>query len=510
MRPKALSFGEAFLEQIGSKNHSRFYGKRKMLWFNAPRPTQWLREMVDHLERLGACCFWYALLGVTRDKAAFELAVDIGIRLSGEGLSAGITYNRAVWLLAQSGCNSTVYQVDVTVASELSLIQRSKQPGRDPPHGVVLVPVNDEFEAEPHWLPTMRFRNYPIQIPPALARIINPGVVLAANVDDIQPNVDPFVGPMHVNGLAEEFVNYQGTFLDPPEEDELFPGLFEQHQETDAQPGPSGLDGLALLKGASRIVGVIPPIFPLSNRLNPLAPVFHRISEVGVPLLDAGDMTIVEGFPTAVQRGLSRLTGEGIMAWQLRPSVIANMHVSSRHFVYVCMSPPTLLDPKVMESGDLNPDFVGRLVTETGAFVLVDPFEVSLPSTSSYTTLRVFRLSRSGITISGALFRAMPFHLEKVTGVTTTAWHVMLVRNRRECFPTQRAFVRAQFSVLAMAAPEELRPLIVDQRNEALSLIAEGKLADDFDPVRLVLALHEQLHGMRRLMSVSGRAHHSA
>jgi len=515
VRTSARAVNETlFVNKTGILSHSQFYGERKMLWFNEPPIKDWVWAAVADLERLGACCFWYALLGVTRDQAAFELAVNEGLMQTDAGLSEGVTYAQAVYIINQARMRITVYQVDVTVASELCLIRRSQPAGREDPRGVVLVPVNDQFERCAHWLPTVRFRRVPISVPPAMALLINPMIGLNADVEDLQPVIEPFIGPQHINGLAEEFVNYQDSRL--PLEDEG-PGfdlnIFEapEYPDVGAVQSQPVQDGLSLLRKVSRIVGVIPPTFPLAHRMSPLAAVFHRIPEAGIPSLDAGDMMIVEGFPTAMQRGLTRMMGEGMMAWQLRPSVLADMHVSSRHLVYVCLSPPSLIDPKFLESGDYNPDFVGRLVTETGTFVLVDPFDVPFSGhQSSYTTLRVFRLTRAGVTISGAVFRAMPFHLEKVISVTTTALHVVLVRNKRECFPTQRAFVRAQFSVLAMAAPEELRPLITDQRNEALSLIAEGKLADDFDPVRLVLALHEQLQGMRRLMAVSGRAFHSA
>lgn len=381
---------------------------------------------------------------------------------------------------------------------------------------IVLAPNDDLGRQRPCWCPAIAVRLGGVQEP--LAR------------DQVPWMPDPVVDrPINMEEAPwEAFLADLANFLDPQWEQEEPP--LQPEDPHDAEPledlaamleeGPEHVyqhvqhpmegryrvnraligraDFVHPLEGVYRVVGVYPPPYMRSSRyfMGP-AVTFHRIEDPTVPCLDAGELVVSQGFPTALDRAVARSTGKGGIAWELRPCVLANMQISSRHLVYVVdfvNAVPCAETLAILGSGDFNPATFGKITTCTGVFSLVDPVELIWSEMGLKYTF--FRLLRNAATLLGAVARAVPFHLEDVTGHTTRLLNVQYLPNR-EVFPDEATYLRTRFAIIAQYLPENLRGMFLEVRNSVMAMLqdpqkAQALQAMRFDPFEVARTIIEQ------------------
>ncbi len=514
--------------------YTRYFGQSKPLWFNQPGPIARRREILRHLEMHGATCFWKALAHVAPDCDALELllaerlrqddpfpAVDMASALQIVGLSdvhisvVGITaFN--VMARARQGITTFVRHPNLPVD------------GR-PGHGVALVFFDDEHNFAPHWCPCTSIRprfTVPRTVEDREAEIlaeINEGLPepLPAMADWLFADEEEDEEPeMWLDAQVDGYNVIIPEAPQPPPPEPLpewgrrGADIVPFHRfMNQANFGPAW-SGLVVnrhpLDGITGVVGVNPPPVPTIARNLVNAVTFYRIQEDGVPLQATGGMLVREGHPSACDRGIHRMQGAGGVAWQLRPSVLADAHISTRHVVYCKLGDPSLMDNRLMDSGDYDPQTFEALHTATGTFRLTHPEyverTVEAHGVAVVERFLFFHLNRVCASWTGALLRAVPYHLEKVTTVSTIGHGLSFRPLPETAFPTRKAWLRAQFSLLAQVSSDELKGLINDQRNQALEELERGNLGQNFDPYLLVAVLAERLVYSRQLMRTAGLA----
>jgi len=260
------------------------------------------------------------------------------------------------------------------------------------------------------------------------------------------------------------------------------------------------------LDGIPGVCGVFPPPLPPQwNRDLINSVTFYRVEEQGQPLVCPGDMLLYKGHPTAFQRASCRLMGKGGIAWELRPSVIANMHVSTRHLVYVRLGATHVINPALFDNGDYNPEYIDRLHTCTGTYLLSRPWEVRRQAPEGLAErFLFFSLQRRAATYAGAACRAVPFHLEQVTEISLRHHPSLNFDLPLTSFPSEHARLRAQFSLLLQHCPEEMKGVLQDQRNLAMEAFAAGKLSPHFSPITLLRDLHRYGLRVRQAVLLTG------
>lgn len=537
-------------------HYHRYYGEHRPLWLNRPH-GDWRRAAKQQLVRAGAGCFFEALFTLCSRQVA---AAMIQAYEQGQGvLRLGVSFVRAVEILDEIG-----FQLNVLffgrVADELRVLFRHNGRGEAAQRGwgLALVPLNDEGEFIPHWLPFTQHRDHlGVRLIGrdhlALDEQEDHGIEeewvdidaddvahIAAELEELRREAEgpwdhelgaelPFfglgaelghIGPPLVAGLApapevwdhdlDVELPFYGLgaelgFIGPDWAGEAILG--RAPVRPDGTPwehiAPVYVRPAHPLDGIVAVVGEHAPPAPTTRAGSNLVEcrTFYWLGEGQLQF--GGDYSLVDGPPGAFARAAARVQGRGGICWELRPSNIRNMHVDSKHMVYVRLGEASLLDPAVMDTGDFNPQLVGRLHSATGCFRLDDPWEVRRDDGAVFL---FFNLKRTSVTLSGVFGRCLPFHLEPIERVSLVGVGVARFSRPESAYPSRVAYLRAQFSILAATAPAELVGLINDQRNIALALLEEGRLATGFDPYRMVAVLHEQRKQAQRLFTVLGCA----
>lgn len=509
--------------------YHRYFGAHKPFWYNMPG-GQWRQPMIRELTKQNASCFWLSMCSIAPSHGLLQIAVRAERQDTPAGVTSGKTYVEAVGLCQGHDLRVGVIQV-ARVGPSWAIVRRWHHP-QAPTRGtcLVLVEHNDLCEYAPHWCACTSYRprfTIPFTLADEWAAAERDGRVrarrergqLIAAVDDDDLNLDLLYPdefqPEHRYqditlvelGIREWMQGFDALLNDPDVEGERVVGWDDLHPD----PGGAWIAGNNAqghpiahpLNGIFAVCGVFPPPMPTTGLALVSTRRFFRVAEAGYRAFDSGDLISTEGHPTAVDRAVARTLGEGGICWELRPSVMEDMHVSSRHYVYVKLGQRNAVDDRFLESGDYNPARVARLTTETGLYSLVDPRDLV---TAAGEEFRVFRLHRCAATITGCLARLLPLHLEKVTGITERGAMILSNPAPRTAFPNAASWLRAQFQIIAAKAPEELVPLINDQRNQALAALVDGSLPQNFDPYFLVMTLHEQLARAERLFRVLGKS----
>ncbi len=240
---------------------------------------------------------------------------------------------------------------------------------------------------------------------------------------------------------------------------------------------------------------------------------------VGKKLFDSGNVHLLKRFPTAGDRAWQQnslgLWGEkGCIAWQLHPTVVPEMHIDSKSYVYVrigeiidgAIKIVTSMGETFLASGDYNPQFLNRLYTTNGCFCLDAPFDIRGTGKQVY---RVFRLRRTGMSAFGALKRKVPFTLEKVTDPSTTRFVPQnLPEYTPSSFPSKKAWLASVFTILQDQAPPDpaLRSALVYCRNEALAALVDDELPAEYDPIANFVTLVRMHEAVSGIMQTEGLA----
>lgn len=224
-------------------------------------------------------------------------------------------------------------------------------------------------------------------------------------------------------------------------------------------------------------VGVSVPPLPLLR--------FYRVPDPLAQRDQHADLLFYERAPDALDRGwfvFNREIYHGV-AWELRPTVVKHMCVCAGDLFYVRLGQPTANEPRLLDTGDYNPDVVEglqcqrltyrlinrRVVTHNGQrYMLMDPLETA----SSW---------------AGIVTKRVPFVLNRVVKVTMSridpTWPAV------SKFPDRKAWMRSCFTLLASQVEPDMVGLVNDMRNQSLLALEEDRLPPGFSPIQCVSAL---------------------
>lgn len=480
-----------------NSNYTRYFGNGRPLWWNPPG-GEWRVHLSQFCQRAGASCFFRGLALVCPDQNQTEHTIG---QLSNDPdtLQAAVTFNMALAICLAYDLHVALVLVDAVERGHRWNWEISRQwvhPNcRSRGRCLALVRMDNDSRLFAHWCVASSWRfGGRVPLSKKDMEVLQP--------QNFPPGLQPEITREDLQRhFAEELLPEEDPL--PPPEGPWPPGLIPQLYD------PANHEDSRIthpLLGVTRVVGVHPPPFPKPDTGN-LIPscTFHRIPEPGVIAESCRSAALVEGFPTAFQRGACRLLGTGGMAWELRPSVLQGMHVSTRHLVYVKMDQVCAMDQRLMASGDYHPDNVGEIVTTGGTYILADPFEMSRPAgNGTVDVFRVYRLIRDVCTYSGALCRAVPLHLDLVQSLTFLHVHTPTFPDPLSVMPSRKAWLRVRFALVAQIAPAELVGILNDIRNQAFEELQAGTLPPSFDPLNCLTLLREEQTRLSRLAIVAG------
>lgn len=461
--------------------YGHYYGKQSMVWFR-PNHVQWRQHVFAALDEEGASCGFYALAAVVATEAEAEDIMEWG-RRGRAGLRRGLTAQDMQDLSVGLGVPFSIAMVGqrwVQREPEEYVMRYWRHPDvieARGHYGVMLVPVDDGNNCAYHWLP---FTSIDVRCTLPMKR----HTYYELNPDQAPVDAGGF-DDWVLEGMAELFEQWEHA-PQPPQYAPL--GLRARTNggiECLVQPAP--------LVGPFLICGEVPPVLADTEWDILSLSRFHRI---GIGRQDCGDMIEVQGPPNFFERAMAKLSGCSFL-WQLRPSVVPHMALDEGHFVYVYGGAPSLQDPTLLETGDYNPVTLGRLQTEGGVFAMQDPYvHVGL----SGRPVTVLRLRRVALSPFGAVLSFVPFSLEAEVSVRVTHYLFPTTSMPVAAFDGDRAaWLRASFTALIQASPDNIKGLLAEQRNLMCARLEKGQLSDDFDPVELARELCRYAQQTRRL-----------
>lgn len=466
--------------------------------------------MRDRFDREEADPFWYSVLEVATEAEIRALANNRTISRHTCPFQAEWTFAMVRDLLVTSGVNIWLHEIADVEENGTRVLRIVRQFGPADGHftrrSIVRVSWTDRGEFRPSWIPATSFdRNGRVPWTPTdeaerLRLRAEPEFALwdapppLEDEEEMPDDVDVWQAFLAEFEAAVDLFEGRDPLPDPYAD---MPELRQIETLVDGKER-NPLDGIY------RAVGVYPPPFGKQSRYYMgCGVVFHRILEPNIPLMDSGDCVVEIGPPGPFQRAASRCTGRGGIAWELRPSVIPEMHIDSKHLVYVVDilgDVPSIDSPALLSSGDYSPALFGRLVTETGTFALIDPVEILWKDMGLKYTF--FGLKRTAATFLGSVARMLPFHLEPVMGHSTRFINRRYLP-QRDAYPDDKTFMRTRFAILAQFVPEQLKGPFLEVRNTVMAKMedpvqAAALAAQGFDPLDLARQMIEDLRVISR------------
>lgn len=208
------------------------------------------------------------------------------------------------------------------------------------------------------------------------------------------------------------------------------------------------------------------------------------------------------GFPSYFSRLLGNSCRSGWL-WELHPEVLRHAFLRPGHGVYVRMDTENVKDRRFLANGAYNPAWFGEVQAKGVTFRLVDPVCVRW-ATAVYT---VYRLQIVRETILGAIPYA-PLEESFVTAIRLR--EVPLAMPDLQSLPNRKAFLKVTFQWLARCAEDEMVASINLLRDQTLSILEEGKLAEDFDPCAAAAAAVQIARSVRAQSGVQAGAYSCA
>lgn len=508
-------------------NYSRYYGSRGLL---AAAIDSMPQRMFYHNRALsaGATCFYLSLCMVAPNPAGLLLFLQASYVRAG-GYLQSYTFVEAVNACIVHNLEIGLVIISLDLNERLTVVRQWWHPNSNARSGLALVLMDDQGEIRPHWLPFSHIRDdlwvpltemelqrfawydqhlrdnallvdfHPVAPVEAdhLFRQAFPGYLDWQPVDFNLPPPPPLEDPVFIGPTLPE-PSDEVVFIGPlnrEEYDEDF--LFDEYRPGFIGPMARPLENFVgnvqnypdlehPLLGIVRVVGVTAPPCP------PGFSEFHFVPEVGYDFNFGSFPGFSVGPPSFWTRLLDPMTEERC-AWQCRPSMIEHMRIIDGDVIYFHMEPVSLANPRMLVSGDYNPDFVSGIMTDGGLFVTTFIVDILSPTgrfsfyrlTSRYNNT-IGHLSQKNV--FGIIIDAIPFMRfsgEHVVFTSSRQFSQLLAQDFMPDFnsyPDRRSVLKTWCSTIAQSLPEEHKGKFLSIRNDALALLDQDLLILHGDP----------------------------
>lgn len=519
------------------QGYTRYYGPKGLMAARIGNMQQRLHYH-DRAQSAGATCFFLSLTMIAPDPFFLEMFLRAHYILR-DGYLRHFTYGQAIQACIANNLEIGVAIISLDRNERLSVVRQWWHPNSNGHDGLALVIMDDNGQIKPHWLPftsladnlwvtiteeeRQRFSQYNSFLAQQALRIVHHPVApvevdhlfrqafpnyldwkpIDFNAFAAQPiTVDPadvhFIGPQLEGDVNPDGVVFIGPLpQDVAENFDLDPDqLFDENRPGFVGPVRRPIQNfrgfvepaeMHPLHGITHVVGVTPPPSP------PGFSEFHFVAEPGYDL-NYGDFGGFSEGPPSFWTKLFDFFTEDNYAWQCRPAMIQHMRLIDGDFVYFHMEPISLSNPRILVSGDYNPDFISGIMTDGGLFVL--NFVVELVSLAGRFSF--YRVSPrfnntvghlSGTNFVGALIDLVPYLRYSGENVLFTSSRQIAFHHAHNflpdfsAYPDRRSVLKTWCSSIAQALPEEHKGKFLSVRNDALALMDLDMLVLHGDPV---------------------------